>query len=487
MSDQHEASHRPLNLAELRQQIEKKKGKEYWRSLNELAESEEFEEAVQREFPRQAQLLGDLNRRDFLKVLGASLALAGLTSCAPSEREKVLPYVNPPIEMVPDEAIYFASTMVQDGIGKAVLLETNMGRPVKVEGNPLHPESLGATDVFMQASLLELYDPDRAKAIKFKGAEKSWDDFAAAVGGLATGNLRILSGPATSPTFIDQAQTLLGQNANARWYQYSPLARGNSYNGTAMAFGQPLEPVYDFTKAEVVLSLDSDFVFVEPGHVRYAHDFALKHQPISPYGTMNRLYVVESSMTNTGAMADHLLAVKPSQVEAFARAVAGRMGLGVSEPANVPGQDWLDPLVSDLQRAGAGALVVAGERQPAVVHAIAHAINQSLGAVGTTVTYIPPITTSPSNTFTGLTDLVNDLNGGTVDTLVILGVNPIYSAPAGVDFAASDAEGQEPPSTWDCLKMKRPRLRIGSYRKRITWKCGATHAPSRVPSASSSR
>ncbi len=437
MSDQRETSRRPLKMAELRQQIAKKQGKEYWRSLNELADSEEFEEAVRQEFPRQAQLLGDLNRRDFLKVLGASLALAGLTSCAPSEREKVLPYVNPPIEMVPDELIYFASTMVQDGIGKAVLLETNMGRPVKVEGNPSHPESLGATDVFMQASLLELYDPDRAKAIKSKGAEKTWDDFAAAVGGLAAGNLRILSGPVTSPTFIDQMNALLGQNANARWYQYSPLARGNSYNGTAAAFGQPLEPVYDFTKAEVVLSLDSDFVFVEPGHVRYAHDFALKHQPISPYGTMNRLYVVESSMTNTGAMADHLLAVKPSQVEAFARAVASRLGLGVSEPANAPGQDWLDPLAADLRRAGAGALVVAGERQPAAVHAIAHAINQALGAVGTTVTYIPPITTSPSNTFSALSDLVNDLNGGTVDTLVILGVNPVYSTPAGIDFAAA--------------------------------------------------
>ncbi len=438
MSDHRESSHRPLDLATLRQQIAEKKGKEYWRSLNELAESEEFEETIRREFPRQAQLLGDLNRRDFLKVLGAGLALAGLTSCAPADGNKVLPYVNPPMDMIPDVPIYYASTMVQDGVGKAVLIETNMGRPVKVEGNPLHPESLGATDVFMQASLLELYDPDRAKEIKFKGTGKTWDDFTAALPGLSGGNLRILSGPVTSPSLIDFMQALLTSNSQAKWYQYSPLARGNSSNGTAQAFGQPLEPIYDFTKASVVLSLDSDFLFVEPGHVRYAHDFALKHQPVSQYGIMNRLYVVESSMTITGASADHLLRVKPSEVETFARAIASRLGVNVRAPSGtVPGQSWLDAIAADLKQAGAGALVVAGERQPAEVHAIAHAINQALGAAGTTVTYIPPITASQSNTSSALSDLVNDLNGGTVDTLVILGANPVYSAPAGVDFGAA--------------------------------------------------
>ncbi len=436
MSDQREPTKRPLDLAALRQRISQKKGKDYWRSLNELADDEEFEEAIRQEFPRQAQLLGDLNRRDFMKLLGASLALAGLSSCAPAGREQVLPYVNPPLEMLPAIPIYFASTMVQDGIGKGVLIETNMGRPVKVEGNPLHPESLGSTDVFMQASLLELYDPERAKEVKNQGVAKTWDAFAADAPGLASGNLRILSGPVTSPTLIDQMQALLKQNSNAKWYQYSPVILGNSFKGAMQAFGQPLSPVYDFTKAEVVLSLDSDFLFMEPGHVRYAHDFALKHQPVSPYGVMNRLYVVESSMTITGASADHLLSVKPSQVEIFARAIAAKVGVNVAAPsASVPGQNWLDSIAADLKRAGSGAVVLAGERQPAAVHALAHAMNQALGAVGTTVTYIPAITASPSDSFSALSDLVDDLNGGGVDTLVIFDVNPVYSAPVDLNFS----------------------------------------------------
>ncbi len=435
MSDQREPSRKPLDLAAMRQELSRKKGKEHWRSLNELAGSEEFEEAVRREFPRQAQLLGDLNRRDFLKVLGASLALAGLTSCAPNTGNEILPYVDPPLEEVPGKFIYYASTMIQDGVGKGVLLKTTLGRPIKVEGNPLHPESLGSTDVFMQASLLELYDPDRAQQILNQGATKTWNDFAKAAPGLAGGNLRILSSPVTSPSLTDQIQALLKQNTSAKWYQYSPITRSNSYNGAMAAFGQPLEPVYDFTKAEVVLSLDSDFLFVEPGHVRYAHDFALKHQPVSPYGVMNRLYVVESSMTITGGNADHRLPVKPSEVEAFARAVANRLGLGVNAPASFPGQSWLDPLVADLKRAGAGAVVLAGERQPAAVHALAHAMNQALGAIGTTVNYIPSITTATSDSFTALSNLTDELNGGGVDTLVIFDANPVYSAPVDLNFA----------------------------------------------------
>ena len=245
----------------------------------------------------------------------------------------------------------YASTMVQDGYGKGVLLTTTMGRPIKVEGNPSHPDSLGASDVFMQASLLEMYDPDRARQVLNGGQPSQWADFAGAAGGLAGGNLRILTGHITSPSLIDQINALLMNNANARWYQYSQVSRSSEYTAANQAFGEPLNAVYNFNAADVVLSLDCDFLLTEPGHIRYGHDFAIRHQPISPNGTRNRLYVVESAMTITGGNADHRLAVKPSQVETFARAIASRLGVNVAAPeGDIPGQNWLDALNKALAR-----------------------------------------------------------------------------------------------------------------------------------------
>ena len=421
----HDHEH-PQPLEPFRGKLAGGKGKEYWRSLAELANSEEFEEVVRQEFPRQASLLGTLNRRDFLKVLGASLALAGLTACAPQSPEKILPYTKPPEQIVPGKSIYFASTMVQDGYGKGVLIETSMGRPIKVEGNPKHPDSLGAADIFMQASLLELYDPDRARQITQQGAAKTWDDFVSAVGQAAGPGLRILTGAVTSPTLIDQITALLARFPQSKWYQHNPAGKaGAALDG----------PVYDFSKADVVLSLDCDFMFAEPGHIRYSRDFQLRHQPISAGGVMNRLYVVEGSLSLTGSNADHRLAVKPSQVESFARALAGRLGVSAAGPVGeVPGQSWLEPLAADLQRAGANALVIAGARQPAAVHALALAINQALGSVGTTVSLLSASGQDAAVPDTNLAALVDELNGNQVDLLVILEGNPAYSAPADLNF-----------------------------------------------------
>ncbi len=438
---QNNQDHKPLDLASLRQRLSGKKGKDYWRSLNELAHSEEFDELVQQEFPRQAGLLDFLNRRDFLKVLGASLALAGLTACAPRENELILPYVRPPEELVPANSTYFASSMVQDGFAKGVLIETTMGRPIKVEGNPKHPDSLGSTDVFMQASILELYDPERAQHVLNQGTQKTWQDFTAAAGTTMSGvgqgaGLRILTGPVTSPTLNAQLTALLDQYPQAKWYQYNPLGRGNITAGTNMAFGQSYDAVYNFLNADVILSLDSDFLFTEPGHLRYSYEFSRRHQPLSINGVMNRLYVVESSMSITGSNADHRLAVRPSQVEAFARAIASRLGVNVSDPAEgVPGQSWLDALAEDLQKAGGAALVVAGERQPPAVHALAFAMNQALGSIGNTVALVDPVVYGTAAPNASLNDLVQELNSGAVDTLLILEGNPAYSAPADLNFS----------------------------------------------------
>lgn len=440
MTDPNSNERNPLDLAAIRQRLGTLKGKRYWRSLNELAEDKDFEKIVQQEFPRQAGLLNELGRRDFLKLMGASLALAGLASCVPQQVTKILPYVKPPEELVPAKPIYFASSMVQDGYAKGVLIKTTMGRPIKVDGNPSHPGNQGSTDIFMQASLIEMYDPDRPKQIMQGASSKTWQDFATAIGqamsGLGQGaGLRILTGPLTSPTLLDQLKTLLAKYPQAKWLQFSPVERRNTLAGTQLAFGQAFDPVYSFDKADVILSLDCDFMFTEPGHLRYSRDFARRHRPISSNGTMSRLYVVESSLTLTGSNADHRLAVKPSQVEAFARAVANRLGIQVgASSGTTPGQDWLGPLVADLQKAGKSALVVAGERQPAVVHALAYAINQALGSIGSTVSLIAPVV--PSQSYS-LGDLAKELNGGQVDLLVILDGNPVYTAPADLNFGAA--------------------------------------------------
>ena len=422
---------KPFDLAALQKRLASQHGKTYWRSLNELAESEEFAEIVRHEFPRQAQFMGALSRRDFLKFLGASLAFAGLTACVPQTPGKILPYSDAPEALIPGKPLYFASAIPKDGYGLGVLVRSEMGRPIKVDGNPRHPVSQGASDVFMQASILDLYDPDRAQKVTGQGAIKTWSDFSTALAAQNGPNLRILTGTVTSPSLTDEIKTLLAKFPQARWHQYSPLSLTHSV--LTQVFGQPVDVQYHFDKANVILSLDSDFLFREPGSLRYSQDFGSRRKPDGP---MSRLYVVESSLTLTGSNADHRLPVRSADVETFARALANRMGIqaGAAPGAGVPGQSWIEPLAADLQAAKSACLVIAGERQPAAVQAIAYAINQALGAVGNTVIYTDPVESNPVDQLASLRDLVQDLNNGAVDTLLILDGNPAYTAPADLDF-----------------------------------------------------
>lgn len=443
MTTHSDESQKPLSLDTLRHTLSAKKGKDYWRSLNELAESDEFEELVRQEFPRQAGLLDHLSRRDFLKLLGGSLAMAGLAACVPQSAARILPYVKPPEELIPGKPLYYASSMVQDGLAKGVLITTTMGRPIKIDGNPKHPASLGTSDIFMQASILDLYDPDRAKQIINQGAQKSWQDFVNFISGNAASlgqgaGLRILGGDITSPTLISQIKSMLSTYPQAKVAQYSPVGQTNRIAGINQAFGKPYDILYDFSKADVVLSLDCDFMFTEPGHIRYSHDFMARHQPVSTNGVMNRLYVIESSMSLTGSNADHRLGVRPGQVETFAREVASRLGTqGAAASGSVPGQNWLDPLVADLKKAGKSALVIVGERQPASVHALALAMNQTLGSIGNTVALLSPNGFDAGGSTESLAELVQELNSGQINTLVILEGNPVYTAPADLNFAAA--------------------------------------------------
>jgi molybdopterin-containing oxidoreductase family iron-sulfur binding subunit len=437
-------------LEAIRQRLSSGKGREFWRSLDDLAESPDFLEYLRQEFPRQASLVqahqtGTMSRRDFLKLLGAAFVLAGLSACSPIQAEKILPYAVAPEAMVPGIPVYFASTLTHNGYARGVLVKTDEGRPIKIEGNPRHPLNQGASDVWMQAAILDLYDPDRAQGVTNGGKTSTWQEFTTALKGalarqegIQGAGIHILTGTVTSPTLADQMNALMTHFPQAHWHAYSPVNRDAVYAGAQMAFGRPAEPQYRFDKAKTILSLDADFVLREPGALRYQRDFAGRRQVrTGSQPDIARLYVVESSHTNTGALADHRLAVKASQVETFARAVANRLGVsaGTVNETNLPGVKWLDALAADLKQAGSAALVLAGERQPAVVHALVHAMNQTLGSAGNTVVFTDPVEAGPLDQMGSLRQLVQDLDAGRVELLVILGENPIYTAPADLDLA----------------------------------------------------
>jgi molybdopterin-containing oxidoreductase family iron-sulfur binding subunit len=444
-------SSKPLDIATARARLAGKQGRQYWRSLEELAETAEFQELLRREFPRQAGELRDaLSRREFLaaalRLMGASLALGGLSACgAPAEApDQLVPYVEQPEAIAPGEPLFFATAMRMGGYAQGVLARSNEGRPTKLEGNPDHPASLGATDIFTQAALLTLYDPDRSQTVLNLGRPSTWDSFLAALAGLIDSQrarqgagLRLLTGAVTSPTLAAQIGQLLQQFPSARWYQHEPAGRDNARAGARLAFGQDASAVYRFDQAEIILSLDADFLYGEPGSVRYARDFAQRRRVRAGQASMNRLYMVEPGLTVTGSSADHRLPLRASAVEALARALAAALGVGGATdaaPAGIPAS-WFSALAADLQAHRGTSLVLAGDGQPPAVHALAHAINDVLGNVGATVVYTAPIEASAPNGGT-LRELAGDIAAGGVELLLIVESNPAYSAPADMDFAA---------------------------------------------------
>src|SRR5712671_582739 len=318
-------------------------GKKYWRSLEELADSPIFEEFIQREFPQQAEEWNDpVERRTFLKLMGASLALAGLSGCVIQPPEKIVPYVKQPEEEVPGKGLYFATAFSLGGIATPLLARSNEGRPTKLEGNPDHPNNRNsdandkgssATDIFSQASILTLYDPDRSQTPLYRGETRAWTTFVAEIrsaiqkegDGLKAkkgAGLRFLTETITSPSLAAQMKSILTDFPEAKWHQYEPANRDNARAGAMMAFGQPVNTIYDFSKADRILSLGSDFLACQPGSLRYARDYAAKRRISGEKSEMNRLYVIESTPTTTGANADHRFSVKPSEVELIATALA---------------------------------------------------------------------------------------------------------------------------------------------------------------------
>ncbi len=420
-------------------------GKRYWKSLEDLADAPGFLQFLHREFPEQASEFADPEgRRNFMKVMGASLAFAGLTGCTRQPEEKIVPYVRSPEEMVPGRPQFFASAVLDGGYAKGVLVESHHGRPTKIEGNPEHPASLGATDARGQASILDLYDPDRAQNITDRGEIRSFSIFVDAMrlaaGGHKAGGagFRLLTETVTSPTLAQEIETVLAQYPGARWHQWEPAGRNSARLGAQMAFGEQVEARYHFDRAAVVVSLDSDVLGEGPANVRYMRDFATRRKLQSGTRDMLRLYAVESAPSITGSMADHRLTVRASAVEDVARAIAAALGVGGGTPVAAEGSDpraqWIAAMVKDLQRFPGAALVVPGDCQSPAVHALAHLLNDKLGAVGRTVTFTAPVEASPVDQLASLRELVADMDKGAVSMLVILGGNPVYNAPADLAF-----------------------------------------------------
>jgi molybdopterin-containing oxidoreductase family iron-sulfur binding subunit len=429
-----------LNFGEFRKRIGDMPARELYRSLDELSRSEVFDEFLVEEFPRQALTMtsAGVDRRNFMKLMGASMALAAAACNRPAE--KIVPYVRQPENLIPGRPLFFASAMPLGGVGYGVLAESHMGRPTKIEGNPDHPSSLGASSTLMQASILGLYDPDRSQVVFRLGEISTWSEFVAALQPIMAAaktnpaGLRLLTDTISSPTLGAQIQQLVAANPGMQWHQWEPVNRDNVREGLRMSFGGYANAIYHFDKANVVVALDSDFLEFGPGHLRYARDFSSRRKVRRGSKSMNRLYAIECGPTSTGSIADHRWLVKPSEVETWARQLAQALGVGAGAGATRP---EIAAVAKDLQANRGASVVIAGDDQPPVVHAIAMAINQALGNIGTTITITDPIEVQPVNQLESLRALVTDMNAGRVKALIMIGGNPVYDAPADFDFVSA--------------------------------------------------
>jgi molybdopterin-containing oxidoreductase family iron-sulfur binding subunit len=457
----------PKDIEALRAQLDGTRGKEYWRSLEQLSGTPEFKDFLHREFPQNAsEWLDPVGRRGFLKLMSASLALAGVSACTRQPNEELVPYVRQPEEIVPGKPLFYATAMPFAGAGMGLLVESHEGRPTKIEGNPDHPSSRGATDLFAQASILGLYDPDRSTTITNTGDIQPFSAFVAAMRAVLAGQqskkgagLRILTETVASPTVAAQIDDILTRLPAAKWVQWEPFFAHNAREGSRLAFNEYVAPQYAVEKADVILSLDADFMCVGAAGLKHARAFASRRRAEST-GTRNRLYAVESTPTNSGSRADHRLALKASQVESLARALAAGLNVPGVTAGAVPeaANRFLESVTADLTAARGKSLVIAGDGQPASVHAVVHAINAALGNVGETVTYTQTPEARPSNQLASLRELVGEMNAGTVDFLLIIGSNPVYSAPSDLKF----------PEALDKVRL---RAHVGQHEDETAERC----------------
>jgi MoCo/4Fe-4S cofactor protein with predicted Tat translocation signal len=443
----------------------------YWRSVGQIEGSAESRAFLEREFPEGAsELLEGVTRRDMMMLLGASLSLAGLGGCIRRPVEEIVPYVTAPEDTLPGIPRAYATTMPFRRSAYGLIVESHEGRPTKIEGNPAHPSTIGASSSRIQASILGLYDPDRSQSVALKGERKTWNDFVAAWEPLSQAHaadggasLAVISESFSSPTLARLVSELRNRYPRLQWATYDAVSDENRLAGLRLATGRDLDLMLRFDRASVILCLDADPLLTDPEMIRHARGFAEGrragiHSPLrEPQGrpeqgrgttgegqAMNRLYSVEGVYSLTGAMADHRLRLESRQIAPFVAALASRLGASAGG-SSVPGLDarWIDALAKDLLANRGKGLIVAGERQPPAVHAAVCALNTFLGNTGSTVSYYETKDAAlPS--VSSLSSVVAAMKAGAVQTVVILGGNPVFDAPADLDFAS--AMGKVPHS-----------------------------------------
>ena len=418
-------------------------GPKYWRSLDEVAETPAFREWLEKEFPAGASEFNDpVSRRNFVKIMASSFAFAGLglTGCR-RPVEHIVPFTNKPVDYVHGVPQYYATSMPTRTGAIPLVVEANEGRPTKIEGNAAHPDSNGGTNAWAQASILNLYDVDRAQRYILRGNTVGRDVAAVYLGEVAKkfqGNggagLAFLFEPGTSPSRQRLQAFIRGKLPQARWYSYDAVDADIQERSARQAFAQPVRPYYRLDRAQVILSLDCDFMGADDESYRYIRAFANGRDVEKTKGNLNRLYAIEPILTVTGMNADHRLRSPRSQIARLAAQLANAiLNNGQAE------DKWVSECAQDLLAHKGKAVVVAGAGQPMAVQLLVHAINSALGAVGESVI----LQQAPERNAGTLAELAQALNAGQVDTLVITGGNPVYSAPADLNWAATQRKAKE--------------------------------------------
>jgi len=408
----------------------------FWRSISHLRNDPAFHRLVKEEFlPGASEGPGGASRRQFLQLMGASMALAGLTACR-RPVDKILPYVRKPEEIIPGIPLSYATSMPFRGSLRGLLVESHEGRPTKVEGNPDASTGRGATSLFEQASILNLYDPDRSQKVLQEGSESTWQDFIDFTQQLAVGaaskRVAVLCEESSSMTLVATREALQARFPLLRWVTYAAEGPDPVVAGMQQAFGQPLRPLYRFSEAQVIVSLDADFLgATDRNSVWNTREYADSRRLQGSQDEMSRLYVAESTYTVTGGMADNRLRLRSSEIPAFAAAVAARLGVPGATGGTFADHPYVVEIARDLQAAGGAGVILAGETQPAVAHALCAAINSRLGSVGQTMLLLDTAVAPETST---LDVLVADMQRSAVDALFIIGCNPAYDAPADLGF-----------------------------------------------------
>ncbi len=434
-----------LTLAAVREKLSGQKGRRFWKNLDELSATPEFERLMQEEFPRQAgagEWVDAVSRRGFLKVMGASLALAGLAGCTKQPDEEIYPYIRQPEDLILGKPKFFATAHPFPTGAIPVLVKSDAFRPIKIEGNPEHPMAKGKSDALTQGTLLDLYDPDRATSVMYRGEASDFgafqQAFLAAIKKTNGGQgVYFLSETITSPTLAVQWAAVQKAYPNAKMVQWEPVNRDSAMAASKAVLGGYMDAQYKLENADVILTLAADFLggIGHPGFLPMAAAYAERHRfsAEEPDKVMNRMYAVETMPTVTGLKAEHRLALKPSEVQAFALAMAnGNPPSGLSVDAAV----FLTAVEADLKAANGRCVVIPSEYASPAIHAAAIKLNQQYGAVGKTVVYTETVNPMPSVQLEDFKALVGDLQAGKVQWLVMLGGNPVYNAPADAEFAS---------------------------------------------------